>query len=141
MLRVYTASKIDKAPMWKSLMHDPDWSHVFFHSRWVKSVLTNKLADVSPDNAARAWIEDLEDVKSADYLLVYGESGEHLRGALVEVGVALSETVPVIAVGEHPSFGTWQYHPLVIRLNSLNTAADYLKHQDSLRMKAARTLR
>lgn len=113
MLRIYTASKLGKAAFWREMhAQNPD---VYFHARWLKHN-TIGTAD-SPENARRFWIEDVEDVISADYCVVYAEAEEHLRGALFEAGVAVATGVPVIVVGKHPDYGTWQFHPLVNRLD------------------------
>lgn len=126
MIRVYTASKITTAPMWREL--SSMWPHVFFHARWLKH---NEIG--TPDQrefASRFWIEDEQDVKSADAVIVFAKSDEHLRGALVEAGMAIASGVPVIVVGIHNDYGTWQYHPLVSRVKNLNEAYDLLVQLD-----------
>ncbi|MFA9261732.1 MAG: hypothetical protein ACEQSB_00005, partial [Undibacterium sp.] len=65
---------------------------------------------------------DHEDVSTADCVIVYAEKGEHLRGALVEAGIALALKVPVMVIGDHPDYGTWQYHPGVIRYATIEDA-------------------
>ena len=126
MIRVYTASKLTKAVFWRKL-HD-QVPHVFFHARWLKH---NQIG--TPDlqaYAARFWLENAQDVKSADVLLLYVEEGEHLRGALVEAGMALAFGVPVIVVGVHPDYGTWQYHADVKRAVTFNDAMEMLRIMD-----------
>ncbi len=66
--------------------------------------------DPSPDEAREFWKENQQDIETADALLLYVEQGDHLKGALVEVGIAIANDVPVIIVGEHPDHGTWKYH-------------------------------
>lgn len=111
MIRVYTASKLTTAEFWRDL--DKKWPFVFFHARWLKhNIIGTK---DSADLARRFWVEDEEDVEDADALLLYAKEGEHLRGGLVEAGIAIANRVPVIVVGNHPDYGTWQYHPRVIR--------------------------
>ena len=126
MIRVYTASKLSTAQMWREL--HAAWPHVYFHARWLKH---NAIG--TPDlqaYAGRFWKEDEIDVRQADALLLYGLPGEHLRGALVEAGMAIAFQVPVIVVGEHPDYGTWQYHPGVHRVADLNAACAFLEELD-----------
>lgn len=55
-------------------------------------------------------------------VLVYAEEGEHLRGALVEAGMAIALGKTVLVIGDHPDFGTWQHHPKVIHAADLDQA-------------------
>jgi hypothetical protein len=68
----------------------------------------------------------VREASTAKALIVYCETGEILKGALVEVGAALGAGVPVFAVGcEHQNFC---HHPLVTRCASLKAAlADALQ--------------
>ena len=127
MIRVYTASKLTTASEWRDL--ERSWPHVFFHARWLKHNLVG-----TPDLqqfAEKFWLEDEQDVRSADAVLVWGRSGEHLRGALVEAGMAIAFGVPVIVVGAHPDYGTWQYHKGVFRCEDIVSAGMYLQQLDS----------
>lgn len=128
MIRVYTASKISSAPMWREL--SKKWPHVLFHARWLKhnEIGTPNLREY----AGRFWMEDDQDVKCSDAVVVYANEGEHLRGALVEAGMAIAYTIPVIVVGKHPDYGTWQYHPCVAQAADLDEAGKMLKHMDDM---------
>lgn len=109
--------------MWREL--NSKYSHFIFHARWLKH---NQLGTLdSPENARGFWQEDVEDIRNSDRLLIYGTIEEHLRGALVEVGVAISWGVPVLAVGNHPDFGTWQWHPVVNRYATIPEAVEALR--------------
>lgn len=126
MIRVYTASKLSKAQMWRELYKQ--WPHVYFHARWLKH---NEIG--TPDlqeYAGRFWLEDEEDVRYADALLLFAENDEHLRGALVEAGMAIAFKIPVIVVGNHPDYGTWQHHPGVQRVADFNEASALLQKLD-----------
>lgn len=125
MLRVYTASKLQHAEMWESICANN--SDFIFHARWLKHVTTLKTED-SPENARNFWLQDIEDVKTADAVLVFGTMDEDLRGALVEAGCAIAMGIPIIVAGSSKSFGTWQYHPgVVFRADSLDQALTYLQ--------------
>ena len=112
MIRVYTASKIALAPFWHQFA--AECPEVFLCSRWLKHMAIGT-AD-TPENAKHFWQEDFQDVAGCDLLLCYATEGQTLHGALVEVGVALALGKPVMVIGEHPSYGTWQWHPGVIRV-------------------------
>ena len=117
MLRVYTASKLTKGEMWRRL-HE-EWPEVFFHARWLKHNVIG--TEDSPRNAKRFWIEDEEDVQHADIILVYAEPDDHLKGALVEVGMGIAYGKRIAVIGEHPDYSTWQYHPRVEHYPTLSS--------------------
>lgn len=110
MIRVYTASKMKQGRKWLDLHAGAQG--LYFHARWLKHTALG--TPDTPEHAAKFWLEDEQDVRDADVVLVYAEQGEHLRGALVEAGMALACGVPVVVVGDSPDFGTWQYHPGVV---------------------------
>jgi nucleoside 2-deoxyribosyltransferase len=123
MYRVYFASKLQHAAKWREI----GATHPFIqaHARWLKH---NSLE--TPDTvdfAAEFWMQDVQDVKDADFVIVYGEAGEHLRGALVESGLAIAFKIPVIVIGEHEDYGTWQHHPGVMKAPDLEFAFDLIK--------------
>lgn len=122
MIRVYTASKLRHAAMWRQLCAET--KHVQFHARWLKHNVIGTPDDAV--NASEFWLQDEQDVRDADAMLVYAEDGEHLRGALVEAGIAIACGIIVFVVGNHPDFGTWQYHPGVVRVPTLAAALEYL---------------
>lgn len=110
MIRIYTASKLHHAAMWRAIgLSRPG---VMFTARWLKHMLLGQPED--PALAVEFWQEDITDVVAADAVLIYAEPQDQLRGALVEVGAALAVGVPVITAGESDFFGTWQYHPGVV---------------------------
>jgi hypothetical protein len=118
MIKVYTASKLDQAQRWKDLALE--WTEVKFTARWVSQHVGS-----TPDHECFAkvfWEHDAEDVFASDVVLVFAESHEHLRGALVEAGMAIAFGREVIVVGSHPDYGTWQYHPAVYRVPNLDYA-------------------
>ena len=116
MKRVYFASKLKHRAKWRALKD----MRVHAHARWLRH---NEIGTPdTPEFASRFWVEDHEDVAAADYVIVYAEQGEHLRGALVEAGIAIALDVPVLVIGDHPDFGTWQHHPSVTRCATLDDA-------------------
>jgi nucleoside 2-deoxyribosyltransferase len=122
MIRVYFASKLTHGAKWRGLCEATP--EIFAHARWLKH---NKIGtESSKENAVKFWLEDEEDIETADFVVVYGEAGEHLRGALVEAGIAIAFGKQVIVVGEHQDYGTWQWHPNVLRMSSLEDAIEWM---------------
>lgn len=124
MKRVYFASKLKHAPMWRKLCAENN--HIIAHARWLKHSTLG--TPDTPDNARRFWIEDEEDILTADIVVVYAEPSEHLRGALVEAGLAIANRKTLIVVGQHPDYGTWQYHPGVIRIETLDETLKFIRN-------------
>jgi nucleoside 2-deoxyribosyltransferase len=120
MKRVYFASKLQHASMWNNLK-DP---RIHAHARWLKHIEYGTKETSS--NARIFWEEDLEDIASSDFVVVYAEEGEHLRGALVEAGMAIALKIPVILIGDHPDYGTWQHHRNVVKFDTLEEAFFYI---------------
>lgn len=122
MIRVYFASKLEEAERWRTLC--ARFPHFQAHARWLKHC---KLE--TPDTAEHAadfWLQDEQDVRDADAVVVFGMGDQKLRGALVEAGIAIACGVPVIVVGDHPDYSTWQHHPGVHRMATLDAAIKFL---------------
>lgn len=120
MLRIYFASKLRHAAKWRKLCAES--SDFIAHARWLKHN-TLGTADTS-ENAREFWGQDEQDVRDADVVIVYAEAQDHLRGALVEAGIAVASGVPVIVVGDHADYGTWQYHAGVRRVGTIHQAIE-----------------
>lgn len=133
MLKVYTAAKLHRGKELKDFFRGS--SYVILHARWLKHIEIG-----TPDNEENAkyfWQEDVEDVLTCDVLLVYAgpQGNDILRGALVEVGVALAANKPVFIVGESESYGTWRWHPKVSHRSTLKEVHDALELVVKLRRK------
>lgn len=114
-IRVYTASKLKHAEMLRGLARDG----FHFTARW--PWLVNLPAwEAVP---ASQWQQDnFDDISRSEALLVYVEFGEHLKGGLVEVGVALAYKIPIWVVGEHTDYSKWRHHPGVHRAGTIDAA-------------------
>lgn len=121
-ISVYTASKLHHAMLWKALRIE--WPDISWTARW--PIEMAGIIEDTPANAENFWAIDLEDVRAADVVLVYGEKGENLRGALVEAGMGLALGKKILCVGENENFGTWQYHKLCARVSGLDEAREQL---------------
>lgn len=114
--KVYIASKMHHAPKWREAYSRED-IHVV--SRWP---FLETQVDDRPSNCRKFWQDDFTDVQSCAVLILFAEEGENLRGALVEVGIALALGKFVIVIGEHHDHGTWWHHPLVRRVDDFEKA-------------------
>lgn len=119
--RLYTASNLEIAPLWLELRDK--WPDIEFTARWIDHHLD---AEFDPKVCERFWVEDMEDVRRSTAIVVYGLTHEKLRGALVEAGMAIAYGLQIIVAGEHPDYGTWQYHPSVVRLKNVFQVRSYL---------------
>lgn len=125
MIKVYGASKLAEAPIW--ILLRTEWPEVHWTARW-------PVYHVGPDIPEEYylnkifWMHDDEDVRAADVVLLYGTPEVHLRGGLVEAGIAIGAGKQVIVVGNHPDYGTWQFHPVVHRARHLSEARDMLRY-------------
>jgi nucleoside 2-deoxyribosyltransferase len=124
MLKIYGASKLTYAPMWRRLR--TEWSEFEWTACWPDHPLV--LSDdpyVAQEGAPaitfqRAWETNEQDVRRADIVLLYCEPDDVLCGALVEAGMALGQGQSVFVVGENPGIGTWRYHPKVAIFDKMN---------------------
>jgi hypothetical protein len=128
-LKIYTASKLNRGPLWRKIASD--WPEIEVVARWPFLHVTADGSPGWPDDCAAHgsvfWQHDHEDVAKADVVLVYGHPEDSLRGALVEAGMGIALGKTVIVVGEHPAYGTWQFHPQVRRVPSLESARSLLR--------------
>lgn len=117
--RVYTAGKLKDADLWKRLRDQ--WTEVEFTARW--PVCHVGVIPDTPTFAKVFWEHDLEDVAAADVVLVYTPSTvDRLKGGLVEAGMGIALNKQVVVVGDHPDYGTWQFHRNVHRVKNLDEA-------------------
>lgn len=124
--KVYTASKLHHATLWR-LLRD-NHPEIEFTSRWIEHEEEME-ANATPADFAHYWTMDAQDVERADFVLLYSgsryEKPDELRGALVEAGMKLGGGGVVLAVGL-PSSHSWSFHPRVVRFLSLDEAFDFL---------------
>lgn len=120
MIKIYIASKMHHAAKWRELRDSWKPHGLFITSTWIDHDHLEHAA--TPDDFKVFWITDHKDVVEAEFLVLYGEEDDTLRGALVEAGMFIALNKHVIVVGSNPGYGTWQYHPAVLRCASLDAA-------------------
>lgn len=123
MIKVYIAGKLKDAPTYRQYREDWKKDGIDLHARWHdQAVYEEDNHDLTQEDFHIFWLVDEEDVKTADALILFGRPEDHLRGALVEAGIALGMGKLVIVVGDSPDYGTWQHHPVVVKAGSFEHA-------------------
>lgn len=121
--RLYVASKIENAGAIRGFREA--WKEIEFTCRWID--MDQEEEGATPHDYQRFWLIDRADVARSDFLFLFAtHTNQRLRGALVECGLAIAQGTPVIVMGEHPDYGSWQYHPLVKRLRTLDEVRYYI---------------
>jgi len=108
--------------MWRRLRRE-GWQ---ITSSWIYEAGEGETADFE-----ELWLRIEREISHSDALLLYAENGDFpLKGALVEVGIALGMGKPVLicvpdvklAGRSMRPIGSWIAHPLVNRIPSLGDA-------------------
>ena len=123
--KIYTASKLHHATLWRTLRNDPDWEFAEFTARWIDFAEELEDNHITTELLREAWIHDVNDIKTSDFVLLYAGGELGLKGALVEVGIGIGIGLTIVAVGL-PADQTWAHHPLVRTFPSLREARLYL---------------
>jgi len=112
----YIASRAlpQRATTWRRLRDADGWK---ITSTWIDEAGEGETADLSA-----LWVRIAEEISRSERLILYVEPDDFpLKGALIEVGVAIAHLIPirVVAPGvtlDPVSFrpiGSWVKHPLV----------------------------
>jgi hypothetical protein len=124
-MRIYFASKIKHYQKWLDIC-DLDFGITL--CSWPYVVADRKGRDFDdPDEASSGWVNNLADLYEADAVIVYAEGDDEPRGTIFEAGFAFGLGKPVILVGDHPSYGSWQYHPWILHAGSILEAISIAK--------------
>lgn len=121
---IYTASKVKHAAIWRGYRD----SGFPINSTWIDEA-RDKESPSLPD----LWIRCVVEAAGAGAVVLYVEPGDHLKGALVEVGAALACGVPVLVVGEVDQ--SWVHHPLVCRYADLDLAMQHAREYAAIGAK------
>jgi hypothetical protein len=116
---VYPASKPRHAPMWRNLR---DRGHLNIIGTWINY-------DEKDDNTIPCWtglwLACAREAAAADVTVVYVERDDVLRGAYVEMGVALASGKLVIVVNpDDVTVTDAVHHPMVTMVKSMGAALD-----------------
>lgn len=117
---VYTASKTIHASKWRNLRANG----MRINSTWIDEAGQGETASFED-----LWRRCVHEASTADAILLYREPDEVLKGAFIEAGAALSNGVPVYAVGcDEFSFVS---HPLATQYPTLSAALKALQAQEA----------
>lgn len=118
-MKIYTASKTKHAHKWIELRE----RGINVNSTWIDEAGKGQTKDMA-DLCRRCIRECIE----CDAMIVYSEEGDYLKGAFIEMGVALSiPSKPIVLVGEVLPFGSaFTYAPQVFRAKTIEDALDFL---------------
>jgi nucleoside 2-deoxyribosyltransferase len=104
-MKIYIASKAFHRPQWRQLRDEG----VPIISRWI-DVDDKFTADPAELDFEALWDTCVEDVLACDVLVCYVGPGEVLKGALVELGIAIGAGKQILLVGDREEYlknGTW----------------------------------
>jgi hypothetical protein len=113
---LYTASTLRHGPMWRGLR--AQWPEINFTASWIDTYLDWQGGDIA-DICQAAWAAIETEIINSDYLAVFADAKDSLRGGLVEAGIGIGHFKTIFVVGAHSSYGTWQYHYAVRRVSLL----------------------
>jgi hypothetical protein len=133
--KIYSASKIWHAEKWLQARDKMGYN---ITSSWIdvpcgtaENPTGAKL--LSSAEKTQLWVDCAREVTEADMLIVYAEKGDKQRGALVEIGGALSAGTPVYLIGNCKSFevnafsdAAYCHHPLFMKLPTQDWKKGYL---------------
>lgn len=109
--KIYIASKAEYRPAWR------EWraKGLTFTSRWIDIDDKYIGRTLPPEyDFTELWTHCVEDVVNADVLVLYCASEDVLKGAILELGVALAMNKPCFVVGDRDAVlrnGSWLHHP------------------------------
>lgn len=109
---IYVASKTKHAKRWLTF-RDAGYP---INSTWLNEAGPNESSDLTD-----LWTRCCIEAKQAGVLVAYREKGEILKGAMIEIGVALSAPKPVLIVGDWENM-SFLHHPTVKQVPTLNEA-------------------
>jgi hypothetical protein len=119
---IYVASRTARAEMWRELRA----AGYPIVSPWIDEARPAQTADL-----ADLWEQIARDIQDSKHLVLYAEPADFpLKGALVEVGIALGAEVPVVVClpgvvleqGTFRPLGSWVSSPLVTRQDDVELA-------------------
>jgi len=119
-MKIYTASKTKHAHKWIELRNNG----VNVISTWIDEAGQGQTKDMA--DLCRRCIQESID---CDAMIVYAEEGDYLKGAFIEMGIALSvPSKPIVLVGEVLPFGSaFTYAPQVFRAKTIEAALELLE--------------
>jgi len=116
---IYVSSKLRHRDLWLS-------SRLPISSSWIHG------AELPPEECSAMWDRYRGEIASSDALLLYLEHGDHLKGCLLEIGVAFDKRLPIVIVWNGPlamlanAVGTIVHHESVVVVPTMDEAEELL---------------
>ena len=119
----YIASRVSRAALWRRLRDEDGWK---ITSTWIDEAGAGQTSDMGA-----LWSRIEAEVSASERLVLYAETEDFpMKGALVEVGMAIAHRIPIRVVLpgvvlEPVSFrpiGSWVRHPLVSFADTMDEA-------------------
>jgi hypothetical protein len=116
---IYTASKTRHAAMWRDL-REQGYRII---ATWIDYADGSAVTDWQ-----RLWLSCVSEAAAANIMLVYVERDDELRGAYVEMGVAIANQRRVMLVNPHRvRVSDVVNHPLVTEFEALDKALEAIR--------------
>lgn len=109
---IYIASKTKHADKWKAYRT----AGFPIISTWI-----DEAGPDESDSLTGLWLRCVTEATNAAVLVAYREKDEILKGAMIEIGCALSQPRLVLLAGDWEGF-TFVNHPAVKNVENINTA-------------------
>ena len=103
--RVYCASKLFRAKLWRDWKSNLSANDFTFVSTWHDNESV-EVDEQDYEKCYEGWAKNLHQILDADYMIVFANDGDRLNGTLVEIGFAISHNVDIQLVGTF-QWGTW----------------------------------
>jgi len=119
----YIASRVSRAPAWRALRDVDGWK---ISSTWIDEAGDGESADLG-----ELWTRIEREIATSERLILYAVTDDFpMKGALVEVGMAIASVIPIRVVVPgveiHPKsfrpLGSWVRHPLVTFSETMESA-------------------
>jgi hypothetical protein len=118
--RIYFASKLHRAPLWRAWATELSPTQFEVCSTWHDS-LTVEADESNKALCIEGWENNIKQIERATCVLVYGNAGDALNGTLVEIGLAIESGAHIFLVGTYP-WGTWRHLPFVHEYPTIHAA-------------------
>lgn len=117
--KIYMASKTKHFQKWIDLRNNG----VNIISTWIDEAGDGKTLDKK-----NLCLRVINEIKECDYLIVYVEEGEFLKGALIEMGVAMGFDKPIIMIGSVLKYeSVFTYYHSIKQCLTINDALNFIK--------------
>ena len=116
--KIYMASKVKHFQKWIDL-RNKGYNII---STWIDEAGPGQTKDKS-----ELCNRVIDEVKNSDFLIVYIENGEFLKGALIEMGIAMGFGIPIFTVGQvlKPD-SVFTYCSLIHQFNSIEESLNQI---------------